>query len=72
MTHADLVVHARKWLSSIGCSVVISEMASDAGEEPDDIGWRSGVSIKVECKASRPDFLADKKKYWHRKPEIAV
>lgn len=44
-------------------------MASDAGEQPDAIGWRSGVSILVECKTSRPDFLADAKKIWRRKPE---
>ena len=68
MTHDELVGHAKRWLKSINCRALISELASAAEEEPDAIGWRSGVSILVECKASRSDFLADKKKKWRIKP----
>jgi len=72
MTHKELTICAKKWLKKIGCRVVISEMKSSATEEPDAIGWRSGVSILVECKTSRSDFLADAKKIWRRKPEIGL
>ncbi len=42
-------------------------MAGGSGEEADGIGWgANGVSTIVECKASRADFLTDKKK-WFRK-----
>jgi len=33
-----------------------------SGETPDAIGWVNGASIMVECKRSRSDFLADRKK----------
>lgn len=41
--------------------------ATSNGEQPDAIGWRSGnVSIVIECKASRSDFLADHRKHHRR------
>jgi hypothetical protein len=39
------------------------------GEQPDAIGWRDGLSIMIECKASRSDFLADKNKDVRKRPE---
>lgn len=80
-THAELVERAGRWLSNSArtgepdplgflnlnrCEVVLLE--PHAGREnPDAIGWFScgHRSILIECKASRIDFLADKKKY-HR------
>jgi hypothetical protein len=44
------------------CPVVISEIAGGR-EEPDVIGFKhGGESLVIECKASRSDYLAEKKK----------
>ena len=82
MTHDELVAIARTWLakpwrnaSSVGhgsCSVVITDMTSAAWETPDALGWHSGGSTLVECKTSRSDFKADKKKYVRQHPEKGV
>ncbi len=65
MTHNDLVKRARRWLTSTArCRYVLSEMRSVyAYEEPDAIGWRGTVSIVIECKTSRSDFRADRRKW---------
>lgn len=48
------------------CSVVLSDLVAVTRETPDVIGWNSRpMSILVECKASRSDFLAEHKKF-HR------
>ncbi len=67
LTHNDLVELAAKWLRR-EYPVVVTEIASHAREEPDAIGFRHRETCLVECKASRADFLADKKKraYWAR------
>ena len=65
MTHAELVAAAAKWLAR-ECPVVITEMANGSMEEPDAIGFKTGFSILVECKASRADFFADKNKRYTR------
>lgn len=70
LSHADLVTRAGRWLRyKAGCTVVLTELVSASWEIPDAIGWRSGVSILVECKTSRSDFLADAKKQWRLRPE---
>ena len=76
-THDQLVDRARRWLSNrfggswnderpdvrYGCPVVITEITTLGPETPDAIGWTSdGASILVECKRSRADFLADRRK----------
>ena len=63
MTHTELIESARKWLWR-KCSIVITEMATGGGEEPDAIGWQGTLSTIVECKASRSDFLGDAKKHF--------
>jgi hypothetical protein len=63
--HKDLVREADKWLKANGWKIVIRDCFrayTDTGEQPDVIAWRNGVSLLVECKASRSDFLADKSK----------
>jgi len=71
MTHDQLVHRAIKWLWSgrcIGdavCSVVVSELTSGGSETPDVIGFWSGFSIVIECKASRQDFSQEKHKAHH-------
>lgn len=65
MTHAELVDRGARWLKNKGCRVVLRDpfkAAVSTGECPDVIGWRDGLSLLIECKTSRADFLADAKK----------
>ena len=64
MKHSDLVRYAAEWLrSERGFRTILTEgSCSGTVEEPDVIAWKSGRSTLVECKRSRADFLADKKK----------
>lgn len=70
-THSDLVERSRAWLSGKGYPIIVTEISS-VGEEPDALGFKNGRSTLIECKASRSDFLADKKKYWRKHPENAL
>ena len=73
MTHAVLVQKAVDWLRHYRCGVVLSEQACVSGEMPDAIGWKRAChSVLVECKVSRPDFLADRAKPFRLKPELGV
>lgn len=75
MTHAELVARAERWLrNSKKCGVVFAERRTTTGHEvPDAIGWRFGVlSILVECKANRVDFLRDAKKFFRKNPEMGM
>ncbi|TNC80293.1 MAG: hypothetical protein C9356_15120 [Oleiphilus sp.] len=61
--HTLLCHRAEQFLKKQHCAVVIREPFKAATrEQPDAIGWRDGVSILIECKATRSDFLADKYK----------
>ncbi len=68
MTHDELVKRAVQWLRKpskgrSGCGVVVPELVSSCAEQADAIGWgNGGFSTMIECKISRSDFLADKKK----------
>ena len=65
MNHTELVKRAVKWLkNSLHCRVVLSELVAytRSGETPDAIGWVHNKTILVECKRSRSDFYADRKK----------
>lgn len=61
MTHADLVNIAYKWTLK-RCCVAFREFVTANYEIPDVIGFRTDESLLVEVKASRADFLRDKKK----------
>jgi hypothetical protein len=68
--HDELCRKAESWLNMINCKVVIRDpFKASTNEEPDAIGWRDGVSILIECKNSRADFLADKKKSFRINPD---
>lgn len=71
MTHDELVQRAEKWLrGTVGCSVTFNDaIRSHNAEQPDAIGWRTGLSILIEVKVSRSDFLADRKKTFRQVPE---
>jgi hypothetical protein len=65
MTHAELVTRAERWLRNTArCGVVLTEAPGAPAEIPDAIGWRDWgrTTFVVECKASRGDFLADRRK----------
>lgn len=64
LTHDELCGLAGVWLQKKGCSVVlVDHRGLRTDEQPDAIGWKSArTSYLVECKTSRADFLADKKK----------
>ena len=71
ITHQELVNSAIKWLYSYGCGFVVGEKVcySTSGEVPDAIGFKGNKSILIECKTSRADFLADKKKHFRQNPK---
>lgn len=72
-THKDLIPIAYQWvLRRSPCGVAFKELNTHAGngEYPDVIGFGSwGNSVLIEVKASRSDFLADKKKAFRKCPE---
>ena len=76
MTHAMLVRIAYNWvLKNAACGVAFREFKTYAcnNEYPDVIGFGSGChSVLVECKASRSDFFADKKKHFRQTPELGM
>ncbi len=70
MNHYELVQRAIKWLKNTRrCWFVATECYTALNEIPDAIGWLSSSSILIECKASRNDFLRDKKKRSRRFPK---
>lgn len=73
--HDQLCERAEKWLKSQNCGVIFNESfqaITYSGEQPDALGFRSGCSILIECKASRADFHADKKKRFRKDPTLGV
>lgn len=74
-THDDLVARCGHWLRSSKhkCPMVFEEPYSVLNEIPDVIGFKVlGQSYLIECKATRSDFLADKKKRFRKKPETGM
>lgn len=68
MTHAECVAAAAGYIAK-RCPVTLPEFFSHNAELPDVIGFGSRESIVVECKVSRGDFHADKKKTFRIRPE---
>jgi hypothetical protein len=73
-THSDLVEIAYKWvMKNASCGFAFKEFKSLAEEQPDVIGFgSSGHSVLIECKASRSDFLADKRKPFRVNPQLGM
>jgi hypothetical protein len=71
VTHEDLRKRAVEWLTKrLGCGAVLSEMGCMyTRETPDAIGWQVNDSVLVECKVSRADFHAQKKKFFMVDPD---
>jgi hypothetical protein len=74
MTHQQLVRLAEQWLRQrYRCGIVLSEQSCASGETPDVIGWKGSCrSVVIECKISRPDFLADREKPFRQQPETGM
>lgn len=69
-THSALVETARRFLTRN--SPVVATEINTTGEAPDAIGWQGGVSVLIEVKASRSDFLNDGKKHFRQRPELGM
>ncbi|KXJ45844.1 hypothetical protein [Marinobacter sp. Hex_13] len=72
MTHDELCLRGNRWLQQQGFSVTLHDKFrafTAYGEQPDVIGWRDSISCLIECKSSRADFHADKKKLFRESPE---
>jgi hypothetical protein len=75
LSHDQLVARAVRWLLSSGrCGVAVPELVTSTSERPDAMGWRGQgmICVLVECKATRSDFLADRKKPFRRDPGEGV
>lgn len=71
ITHDHLCSMAEKFLKRNGFGVVFHDKfraITPHGELPDALGFRSSVSCLIECKTSRADFLADRKKRFRKDP----
>ncbi len=75
-THNKLVESAYRWvLKNSSCGVAFKELNTTAcnGEYPDVIGFGAwGHSVLIECKTSRADFHADKKKHFRQYPNLGM
>jgi len=70
ISHRELVDRAFLYLRTIGCSVWFKERVTSISENPDVMGFGGReFSVLIECKASRVDFLADKQKWFRKRPE---
>ena len=88
LSHADLIEAGRKWCSRSwrpprywddsgdtgrgACSIVLTDITTAVSETPDVLGWCAKTSILLEAKATRSDFLGDKKKLFRSRPELGV
>jgi hypothetical protein len=72
--HRELVERGRSWLRRQGCAIVFAELCVPTryGELPDVIGWRDGLSLLIEAKATRADFLADRHKPFRCDPAMGM
>ena len=67
ISHKELVDRAFSYLQfSLSCSVVFKERVVSSLENPDAMGFKHKFSYLIECKSSRSDFLADKKKSFRK------
>ncbi|MCX8596782.1 hypothetical protein J3U31_02710 [Gilliamella sp. B3486] len=75
LNHNELCLIADKFLKRNGFGVVFHDRYQaciGTGEKPDAIGFRNNVSLLIECKTSRSDFLADKKKTFRINPNLGM
>ena len=71
-THNELCTIGERYLRvTLGCKVTAKELTAFTkhGEIPDVLGFTTDNSYLLECKASRSDFLSDKKKLFRKYPD---
>lgn len=74
-THDELCDIAARFLKRNGFGVVFHDKfraITHNGEQPDCLGFRTGTSCLIECKTSRADFIADRKKKFRIAPELGM
>ena len=71
LSHARLVTMANQILRRMGYPYIISEPGF-RDEEPDAFGMSENMTCLIECKATRSDFLADRKKIFRIHPEMGI
>jgi len=71
ITHEVLVQAGKRWLQK-HCRVILTEFRCAVSEEPDVIGFGNRGTWVVECKTSRSDFHADKKKAHRRMAHLSL
>ena len=73
ITHDQLVSRAFDYLRlTLDCKVCFKERVASTSEIPDAIGYCNRTSRLIECKASRADFLKDKKKWFRTHPDYGM
>lgn len=72
ITHNHLVDIGAKWLYNQGYKVALKQLVTCNLENPDILGFAQNCSFVLEAKASRADFIADKKKYFRRCPDAGM
>lgn len=73
LTHKQLVNLGARWMK--GLSIRDWRILTETGyrtENPDIFAFAKYYSVLIECKASRADFLADKKKPFRANPETGI
>lgn len=77
MTHRELCIKAARYLKYQGivdfhrCQYVVCELER-VGECPDAFGWGGTETQMIEAKATRSDFLSDKRKHWRKYPSFGI
>lgn len=76
LTHTKIIEYSRKVLKRAGtmwkCGITFAELSTANTEIPDVLGFQSDGSALIEAKASRSDFLSDKKKKFRKYPQIGM
>lgn len=77
LTHKELTKIGKKWLKNQkgkfwACGVIFTELVTLNMETPDILGLSSNGTTIIEVKASRADFLRDKKKPFRRYPDMGM
>lgn len=75
ITHDNLCLLAERFLTKQNFGVVFHDKFkayTNSGEQPDCLGFRSGLSCLIECKTSRSDFLVDKRKKFRINPQMGL
>lgn len=70
--HDFLVRRAARWAAAQGYPIVVSELSLGYGEEADVLAFKTHQSLLIECKASRSDFLSDRRKPFRREPAMGM